>query len=202
MAVAFLASGAFVFLISVLQLTVALATGGELGGARTAQLVMLDLAFAAAWGLQRLGAGGGYMAASVTLLELVTMAAYSLAVGALCAALRKNAARAAVYRPARAAARAASAACTSSEALRAESEKARLPLLNALAVRDLSGRASAVRKSLVAETARAAYRVSTGAAIEKAIANPTLERLHADVDRQLAARGAAVAAAPASKGIS
>jgi hypothetical protein len=202
MAVAFLASGGFVFLISALQLMVALATGGKLSGARTAQLVLVDLAFAAAWGLQRLGAGGGYMAASVTVLEFVAMAGYSLALGALCVPLTTNTERASVYRPARANARAAAAACAKADAERAAAERARQLLLNAVAPRDLAARVSAVRKSLVAETARAAYRVATGAAIEKALANPTLDRLNADLDRQLAARADAVVQPPASKGLS
>lgn len=200
MAVSFLASGGFVFLIAVLQLTVALATGGATGGARTAQLVALDVIFAAAWGLQRLASGGGYMAASVTLLELVAMTAYSLAVGALCGALRTNAVRATAYRAAQSSLHAASVAGVKAEAEREASERARLRLLQAVAPRDLAARSQAARRELVAETARAAYRVETGAVIEEAIANPTLERLNADLDRQLAARGESVAKVPASKG--
>jgi hypothetical protein len=56
-----------------------------MGGARTTQLIALDLAFAAAWGLQRLDSGGGFMAASVTLLELMTIAAYTLGGWGRCA---------------------------------------------------------------------------------------------------------------------
>jgi len=201
MSAAFLASGGLVFLIALLQLAVALATSGAMGGARVAQLIALDVLFAAAWGLQRLGAGGGFMAGSVTLLELITMAAYSLAIGALCGALRANAERAAAYRPAASAAKAASVAYDRAEAARTAAERDRLPLLKAVAERDLAARSSAMRRLLVAETARSAYRVATAAAIEKAVANPTLDRLHADLDRQLASRSAAVAQPPTSKGL-
>jgi hypothetical protein len=199
-AVSFLAAGGFVFLVATLQLAAVLGTVGRLGGLRTAQLLALDLVFAGAWGAQRLAEGGRAMAASITLLEFVAMAAYTIALGAFAAALRKNDERAERYRPALASARAAAASCVKAEAELSTAEAARRVLLEAVAARELSGRTSETRQKLVAEHARTAYRVSLGAAIESAIANPTHERLNSDLDRQLAERAALVAEPPTSKG--
>jgi gamma-glutamyl:cysteine ligase YbdK (ATP-grasp superfamily) len=142
------------------------------------------------------------MAMSITLLEFVAMAAYTAALGTLAVALRKNGERAEDYRPACASERAALAACERAEAALAAAEAERRALLEAVAARELSGRAAEARKTLVAELAKSAYRTSLGAAIEAATANPTLERLNADLDWQLAERAALVAEPPTSKALS
>ena len=202
MAVSFLTAGGFVFLICTLQLVTVLGTGGNLGRARTALLLAFDLVFAGAWGLQRLAEDGRAMALSITLLELVTMAVYAAALGGLAVALRRNGERAERYRPVYASERAASASCAKAEAALAAAEAARRVLLDAVATRELSGRASEARKTFVTELARAACRVSLAAAIETATSNPTRDRLNADLDRQLAERAALVAAPPTKKGLS
>lgn len=202
MVVSYLAAGGSVFLLCLLQLCTVLGTGGHLGAFRTAQLVVLDLIFAGAWGLQRLADGGRAMAMSITLLEFVMMAVYAAALGALAVALRKNGERAERYRPAAADERAAKTACEKAEAALAADEAARNVLLDAVAARELAGRTAGSRKTLVTELAKTAYRVSTGAAIESALANPTLERFNTDFDRHLASRAALVAEPPTTKGLS
>lgn len=202
MAVSYLAAGGAVFLLCLLQLFTVLGTGGRLSALRTALLLVLDLIFAAAWGLQRLAEGGQAMAMSITLLEFVMMAAYAGALGALAVALRQNGERADKYRVALGSERMAWAACAKAEASLAAVEAARRVLLEAVAVRELSGRTRETRKTLVTESARSAYRISTGAAIEAAIANPTVERLNSDFDRQLAARAALVVKPATTKGLS
>ena len=176
----------FVFAQCALQLLYVLAIRGDLGWWRRLGLLTLDVAFAAAWGVQRCQGGVSLMAISITLIEFVAAAFYTVAVSGLAERLKRNAVRVEPYQDALHAASAAAASLKNAERRLARATEELSALIGPISMREAAVRAAPFRRTAAEETARMQYRVSVSALAAQSAKNPSLDALDEDLDRHSA----------------
>lgn len=154
-------------------------------------LLILDLAFAGAWGVQRLSAGGAWpMVVGITLLELVAAGAFSYALTGFGAALARNAPVARAYKRAKDTSRVAERNLTAVRRDQEHAEHKRGALLDAVSDREAADRTAPQRQALVEQTTRARHLIAVAAMAAEQAMNPSDTRMTDDIDELHAARRA------------
>lgn len=188
--VAHVVAGGLFFLICLAHVQAVFGTRGKLGGAAIALMLFVDVGFATSWGLQRAGADW-HLAASVTLLEVVAAAMFTLHLIGTGAELRRNEPKVAPYRDALVARREAEELHAQAVRAHEAAEAKRLDLLEAVARREVAVRRTAERQKLMELSAHAAYATTVAELASAAAKNPSADAYTAAISEELETKSSA-----------
>lgn len=192
--VAHVVAGGLFLLLCLAHMRAVYGTRGQLSGAGVALMLFVDIAFAAAWGLQRLAAPWP-LAASVTLLEVVAAAMFTLNLVGFGAELRRNEPKVAPYRDAVAARDEAERLVAKARRDDEAAQAKRRDLLEAVARREVAVRRRAERQKLIELSANAAYATAVSELASAAAVNPSADAYTSAIDRELETQSTAGKAA-------
>jgi Tfp pilus assembly protein PilV len=198
---AHLAAGGLFFLLCLSHLAVVVGKRGSPGVFAGLLAAVVDVGFAAAWGLQRLPEGtdtesSWHLAASITLLEVVAALLFALSLVGLAALLRRNADKSDAVRAAKTACDLADELHARAAREQAEAEKTRRALLEHVATREASARRAEDRRALLDVTARLSYATEVAGLARAEAENPSADQFTSELDRHVADRSKTGRSAP------